>query len=217
MFLPPAALEPFAAELARRGHDVAVIAPLATGSVEGVLEEYVAAVSAGPPPIVIVHSNAGNYVPGIATTCEVVAVCFLDAVFPPLDGGSWNVVPSALAAELNETVADGRLPRWTRWWPETVVEPLFPNRAMFERVDQAAPEVEASYLSGELSASPGWASALPTTYLAFGDTYAEEYDRAVSQGWPSDRLPLDHLGLLTSPATVANAMEKLLRTIEVPV
>lgn len=95
------------------------------------------------------------------------------------------------------------------------MEPLFPDAAAFERIDEATPEVEASYLTGVLDAPAGWALKLPAAYLAFGDTYSVEFLRAATAGWPNDSLDLNHLGLLSSPKTVVTAIEALLKIAEV--
>lgn len=74
--------------LADRGHDVTVVVPEDTSSVEAVLSGYVEQIAGDVPPIVIVHSNAGNYVPGIVAESEIAEAVFVDAVLPPLDGGN---------------------------------------------------------------------------------------------------------------------------------
>jgi hypothetical protein len=208
------AVEPFAVVLVDRGYEVTVVVPDDTSSVEAVVSGYAAQVAgSGPPPLVIAHSNAGNYIPGIAAESAIAGVVFVDAVLPPLGGGQWQVVPADLAGELTTRATDGVLPRWTRWWPRPVMQALFPSAAMFDRVDEAAPEIDASYLTGVLKAPAGWAANLPAAYLAFGDTYSAELNRAAGAGWPNGSLDLGHLGILTNPETVADAMDKLLETL----
>ena len=215
VFLPPQALEPFAETLVERGHDVTVVVPEDTSSVEAVLSGYLAQVAGGAPPIVVAHSNAGNYIPGITAGTAIAGVVFVDAVLPPFNGGQWRVVPTALGTELAKRATGGVLPRWTRWWPTAMMQPLFPDSAVFERIDEVTPRIDASYLTGVLQAPAGWASELPAAYLAFGDTYSAELGRAVAAGWPNRTLELAHLGLLSSPEAVVSAIEALLETLHV--
>jgi hypothetical protein len=56
---------------------------------------------------------------------------------------------------------------------------------------------------------PGW-ETLPTAYLAFGDTYAEERSTAERRHWPVRTLPGEHLHLLVDPEAVTDALLELI-------
>ena len=101
----------------------------------------------------------------------------------------------------------GLLPPWTRWWPREEIAEVLPD-PWFDEVDTAAPNVPADYLSDTLEIARDWTS-LRAGYLAFGDTYAEEWALAAALGWPARRLPGGHLLHLTDPAGVAGAIREL--------
>lgn len=66
-----------------------------------------------------------------------------------------------------------------------------------------------SYFEGALPVPSGWNDG-PGAYLAFGDTYADERDRALALGWPVDALEARHLHLVVNPQEVADHLGGLL-------
>ncbi|MFT4028574.1 MAG: hypothetical protein QM675_01760 [Protaetiibacter sp.] len=209
-FLPPSVLEPLAASLGSLGHEVTVASPWEPAGPEEALGVYAAALADLEAPILVAHSNAGNYVPLLLPRHQVAGVVFVDAVLPPLAGGAWRVVPEELADHVDSLSEGDRALPWTRWWARDEMVGLFPSEAAFEEVDNASPWVPKSYFRAELDAPGAWARSVTGAYLAFGDTYADELARASAYGWPVDVLPLSHLGVLGQPDLVASAVERLL-------
>lgn len=170
------------------------------------IADYVRAAEALEAPVIVAHSNAGNFVPSIVAAVTVRSSIFMDAVLPPFDGRRWEVAPAALAELLRDQGDESLLPAWTRWWPASDMSPVFASTEQFDQIDRAAPEIPRSYLTETLTASAGWADSCPGGYLQFADTYQEEASRASRHGWPVRRLEYGHLGMLTHPKQAADAI-----------
>ncbi len=206
VFLPGFVMDPLVGALRARGLVAEWVVPTSLATPHAVGEAYAAAAVGLGATTAIAHSNAGNFVPAVTAGSAVRRIVFLDAVIPPLRGGSWPVMPARARSMLPVTARDGILPPWTRWWPEESVRPLFPDDATFELVDARAPSVPACYLSSRVSAPRNWAAHLLCSYEAFGNTYADEMGVAASAGWSVRTLELGHLGMVQDPAMVADAV-----------
>jgi len=206
VFLPGFVMDPLVSVLRERGLTAEWVAPAQVASAEAAAQAYVATARRLSATTAIAHSNAGNFVPAVAARSMVGRVVFLDAIVPPLTGGTWSVVPRRLRDSLLTRASHGLLPPWTKWWPEADVRALFPNDETFARVDASTPAVDASYLSSRVSAPADWSADLVCSYVAFGDTYADAAGVAASAGWPLQTLGLGHLGMLQSPTLVADAV-----------
>ncbi|QEW01310.1 hypothetical protein F6J84_15200 [Microbacterium caowuchunii] len=206
VFLPGFVMDPLVSALRERGLVAERVAPTSVGSPEAVGEAYADAAAGLGATMAIAHSNAGNFVPTVAAGSAVRRIVFLDAVIPPLSGGTWPVMPARMRGMLLATARRGMLPPWTRWWPQESVRPLFPDDATFAQVDASAPSVPAAYLSSHISAPRKWSAELVCSYVAFGSGYADEVGIAATAGWPVRMLDLGHLGMLQDPAMVARAV-----------
>jgi len=209
VFLPTSVLEPLAGELGRLGSPASVIGVEPAPDPEQVLAAYANALGTRRWDVVVAHSNAGLYVPALTGTAGVGRAVFMDAGLPATAGGAHDVAPASLREALGPVAEDGLLPRWTDWWPEEDVRPLFPDAATHREVRAATPRVPAAYLRATVPVPAGWSAALRGACLTFGDTYKAERDRAQRLGWPVRTLPLGHLGFLTDPEGVARAVHEL--------
>ena len=162
-----------------------------------------------PRPLLVAHSNAGLYAPYLADRLDAVATVYLDAALAG-DGPDTSLAPPAALMDHLRMLADadGLLPPWTQWWPEADVAALFPSADARARVEAAEPRLPLSYFEARVPVPPGW-TARPCTYLAFGDTYAEELTRARSLGWPVEVLAGRHLHQLVDPDAVVAAVLRL--------
>lgn len=210
--LGPAAWDPVADQLRSLGWEV-VIAPgegFVPSTPEDAAEAYAAIVPSNHPVILVPHSNAGNFIPGLITTRKISAVVFVDAVIP-VKWGTQRLVPVALVAALESLTNDvGMLPPWTKWFDEADVGPLFPDPATRSHVEAKQPTLPIGFLLGRLQVEAGW-DRTPSAYLAFGNTYAEEQERAKVQGWPVVNLNGRHLHMLIDPERVASEIIALAR------
>jgi hypothetical protein len=204
--LGAAVWEPAAAVLRAAGHDALVVA--SSGQTP---QDVLAGFRGGLPdgPLVLVpHSNAGLYVPGLAADADVAAVVFVDAALPPLDGAPAPTAPEALVAHLAGLAGDdGLLPPWSQWWDTGDIDGLFPDDVTRRRVQAQERRLPLSYFTDAVP-SEGW-GRLRCAYLAFGDTYADEVALARTAGWPVEVLPGRHLELLHHPQAVAERVVAL--------
>jgi hypothetical protein len=214
--LGPSVWTPAAEALRRRGRDVLVPTayPAPTGP-EDVLAHLLREIPAGTATVLVPHSNAGLYAGALSAAREVTGVVFVDAGLPS-DGPTTPTAPRPFRDFL-ETLAepDGRLPGWTRWWPEPDVVALFPDAAARAAVEAEQARVPLTYFDAGVPSPAGW-RALPAGYLSFGDAYAAERDEAQRRGWPVERLDGEHLHMLVDPEGVADALVRLLGTLRAP-
>jgi hypothetical protein len=200
--------------LARAGRDVSVVprAPTAPRTPDEFLAHLLREVPRGRDVVLVPHSNAGLYVPAVSAVRDVVAAVLVDAALPPA-GGPAPVAPPELLGGLDRLVgSDGVLPPWTDWWDEAQLAPLFPDAATRSAVEADQPRVPLEYLRGTVPVPDGWTS-LPAAYLAFGETYAAERDRAAGWGWPVRTLAGAHLHPVVDPEAVAAAVLGLLAEV----
>lgn len=185
--------------------DARTVTPVG-GSAAEVLASLLDQIPDEPDLVLVPHSNAGLYVGAVAAQRGVRAVVFVDAGIPAPDGPT-PTAPAQALGFLGSLVDDeGRLPPWTRWWPEEDVAALFPDAATRAAVEAEQPRLPLSYFS---DAVPPAELHVPCGYLAFGDTYAEEAARATDSGWPVTRLEGRHLHLLVDPPAVAEEIRRL--------
>lgn len=203
--LGPAVWQPVARLLRRPAR---VLTP-AGEAPEQVLAGLVAQLPEGQDLVLVLHSNAGLYAGALAARRQVLAVVFVDAGIPHADLPT-PTAPAAFLQRLEALVdADGHLPPWTQWWSEEDVAPLFPDATSRAAVEAEQPRLSLAYFRAQVPAAPGWAEVLACGYLAFGDTYAEEVERARAAGWPVRRLDGRHLHLLVDPMAVAEQVDRL--------
>lgn len=164
-------------------------------------------------PLLVAHSNAGFFAPGLAARLDAAATVYVDATLAGSGPDTSLAPPPELMAHLRSIASpDGSLPPWTRWWPESSVVSLFPDNASLRAVRAAEPRLPIDYFAQRVAVPAGWAEQ-PCAYLAFGDTYAEETARARDLGWPVEVLDGRHLHLLVDPDAVAEAVLRLERAL----
>ena len=160
----------------------------------------------GQGPVLVAHSNAGLFIPVIAAAMpgQVRGCIFVDAALPPLSGAA-PVAPPELLALLRDKASDGLLPRWTDWWDEEEVAPLFPDQATRQAVTEEEPRLPLAYYEASVPVPTGW-DARPCAYLLFGPPYDELAGEARGRGWTVQRLPGRHLHQLVDPDGVARSL-----------
>jgi hypothetical protein len=211
----PASWQPVADRLRAQGHQVAVPSLLAVGQGEPPFwPRVVAAVAgglagAGPgrPVVLVAHSNAGVFVPVIARGLAQPVACsvFADATVPAAAGQTPTAGEEFLPFLRGLAGPDGLLPRWTDWWDEQEVAPLFPDPRAREVIIAEQPRLPLSYYTEQVPAPAGWDDH-PCGYLLFSDAYQGEAGRARQRGWPVRAVPGEHLHQVTDPGGVAAAL-----------
>lgn len=205
--LGPTAYAPLARSMTDAGLDTSVALlpaePFTPTQVRRAFGEQARAVD-----LLVPHSNSGLYAAAAATEAGCAATVYVDAALPGPSAPTTTLAPPAFLAMLRDLADDGgRLPAWTRWWPESEVRALFPQ-GWFERVDAMAPQLSVAYFTATVPVPAGWEDR-PSAYLAFGDTYAEERRQAAASGWPVTVMQGHHLHLLTAPDEVADGVAAL--------
>jgi pimeloyl-ACP methyl ester carboxylesterase len=156
--------------------------------------------------VLVAHSNAGLFLPVIAAALpgQVLGCVFVDAAIPPAAGAA-PVAPPELLALLRDKASGGLLPRWSDWWEEESVAPLFPDQATRQAVTEEQPRLPLSYYEASVPVPTGW-DAQPCAYLLFGPPYDEVASEARARGWIVQRLPGRHLHQLVDPDGVARSL-----------
>jgi hypothetical protein len=214
----PRTWAPVAERLRAAGCEVAVPSLLGIG--EGnppFWPRAVAAVTAaaegaapGEPLVLAAHSGAGVLLPAIAAALPRPVRCsvFVDATVPARTGVT-PVVPGEFLEVLAGLAGpDGRLPRWTDWWADQDVAPLFPDAATREAVTAELPRLPLAFYREQVPVPTGWDPA-SGAYLHFSAAYDGEAREAAERGWPVRTLPGEHLHQLVDPAGVATVLREL--------
>lgn len=145
----------------------------------------------------------------------MVAQISVDASLPPPSG------PAPMAPlDMRESLAQlsdpaGLLPPWTQWWEPADLARLFPSEEARVQVEAGQPRLPLSYFDGAVPIAEGW-DAMPSGYVAFGDTYAKAAERAARLGWPVRTLNGAHLHMLVDPESVAGTITELVAALGVP-
>jgi hypothetical protein len=210
-FLGPAPYAPVAAALSSRGYAASVAPSPASPVAADLIASWGALVADLGDVVLVPHSNAGYLAPAVSATSGA-PVVFVDAALPAGPGPT-RLAPPAFRSHLATLAGpDGRLPRWTRWWPREDVAAVLPD-PWFERLDAGLPELPLSYVDDAVPVPTGWQDGR-CAYLAFGSTYADELDLAVRHGWPHRRLAgAGHLHLLVEADEAAAAVAGLVARV----
>ncbi len=204
--------EAVAASLSRYGERV-VLADLSNALVGGPpywpREAEAIAAAATALAILVGHSRAGPLLPvGARATRGVEGYVFVDARLPQ-PGASWfATAPSELADRLRRMDREGWLPPWSDWWGPDELARLLPDPELRARFVAGCPRLPLALFQEVLPEVPGWPDA-PCAYLRLSEEYREPCDEARRLGWPVIELASHHLGLLTDPETVADAILEL--------
>ena len=206
-----------AERLGAAGHAVRVPSLLDVGRGEppfwpraaAAVREGVADVPEDRPLVLVAHSNAGLFVPVVraALTHPVAASVFVDAALPARNGTTPVAGPELLDF-LRPLAVDGVLPRWTDWWDEADVAPMFTDAATRRTIVEEQPRLPLSYYEQAVPVPPGWDDH-PCAYVLFGPPYEPEAEEARARGWRVAHLPGEHLHQTVDPAATAELITSL--------
>ncbi|MFG3602665.1 alpha/beta fold hydrolase [Micromonospora chersina] len=172
-----------------------------------------ASVAPGTPTVIVGHSRAGAYLPGIADAVGSgrLDVVFLDARLPH-PGTSWiGSLPPERASWLREMAVSGRLPTWDTWFPAGSLDDVLPDPDQRRQVLDGLPELSWKVFS-EVLPTPGgaWDSARHI-YLQLSAAYRPTAGQAEQCGYRVRRVRSDHLAMVTQPAMVTDLLLSALR------
>ena len=172
-----------------------------------------ASVAPGAPTVVVGHSRAGPYLPGIvdAIGTDRLDVVFLDARLP-YPGTSWvGSLPPERATWLREIAVSGRLPPWDTWFPASSMGDLLPDPGQRRQVLHGLPELPWKVVSEVLPAPGGvWHSAR-RIYLQLSAAYQSTAEQAEQCGYRVRCVDADHLAMVTQPTMVTDLLLSALR------
>lgn len=211
--LGPSSWGPVAGELAAAGYQVRVpsLVPAVAGKgeppfwpaiVEAVREDL-SRVPAVRAVVLVAHSNAGRVLPVIRSGLDhpVSGSVFVDAALPAR-AGQTPATPPELLESLRAKAVNGRLPRWTDWWDEADIAPLFPDPVTRQTIISEQPGLPLAYYEQAIPVPDGWDDH-PCSYLRFSSAYETEAAEARERGWRVSHLPGEHLHQLIDPSGTA--------------
>jgi hypothetical protein len=163
------------------------------------------------PVVLVAHSNAGLFLPLIVdrTPHVVTAPIFVDAALPAL-GGATPAAPAEFLDFLRPMAVDGRLPRWTDWWDEADLVPLFPDARTRRIVTDEQPNLPMSYFEARIPVPDGWDDHR-CAYLLFSPAYDALAAEARQRGYSVAHLSGGHLHQLVDPAGTARQLIEFAR------
>ena len=169
----------------------------------------------GQPLVLVAHSNAGVFVPVIACGLARPVACsiFVDATVPATGGHTPTAGDQFLPFLRGLADPDGRLPRWTDWWDEQEVAPMFPSPQAREVITGEQPRLPLAYYLEQVPAPAGWADH-PCGYLQFSPAYQDQAEQARHRGWPVQSLPGEHLHQIVAPQGVARVLRDLAASMQ---
>jgi hypothetical protein len=205
--LGPTVWAPVRDRLEAAGRAVRIVSTTraASGDPELILEELLDQIPTDVRVILVAHSNAGAYIPSIASGRRTAALVFVDAILPAASGSTPLAQPDFLAALAAMANSSGVLPPWTQWWDPAEVVALVPDDGMRDRIEAEQPRIPLGYFRRSLPAPLGWDDR-PGAYVAFGTTYESELGDAKSRGWDTRVLDGEHLAMVADPDAVAAAL-----------
>jgi len=214
----PATWEPVAARLRQAGHTALVPSLLDVGDGEPPYwRRVVTAVSAGISELspeqditLVMHSNAGLFAPVLVTELTQLVTCciFADATVPAMTGSTPMAEEAQLPFLRGLADQDGRLRRWTDWWSDEDVAPMFPDPYTREVVTNEQPRLPLRYYMEYVPAPAGWDDRR-CGYVIFSTAYEGDADRARALGWPVRTVRGEHLHQIVDPDGVTKAIVEL--------
>jgi hypothetical protein len=154
----------------------------------------------------LAHSAAGLLLPviGERVAAEVDAYVFADATIPA-PAGATPVVPAEFMDAVRQMAEDGRVPRWSAWFPEGVMRTLVPDDDLRKEVEDELPSLPLAYFEEAVPTPASWAEDR-CRYLQFSEAYLPAAADAEAKGWPVVRLAGGHLHMLVDPSAVTEAL-----------
>ncbi len=217
----PSVWAPFADEAARRGASVYVPDLRRVAEADPPYwERFVAtAVAAGESErqaiSVVGHSGAGVYLPVIGERLRrrLRALVFIDAPLPPRSGV--HRTPDSMRTLLDANTEDGLLRTWWDWWPADLMERAVPDEVVRDALRADMPRVPRALYDEEVPVPAGW-SEWACGYIQLSASYADAVTEARRRAWPLVEHEAHHLGLVTDPAIVVDAVETILAHLASP-
>jgi hypothetical protein len=162
------------------------------------------------PLVLVAHSNAGVFMPVLRRGLRRPVACsiFADATVPAAHGHTPMAGEQFLAFLRGLADSGGLLPRWTDWWDEQDVAPMFPDPRIRELITSEQPRLPLAYFAEQVPVPGGWDDHR-CCYLRFSPPYEDQASEARRRGWTVLSAPGGHLHQVVDPAGVAAALLSL--------
>ncbi|MFI6575989.1 alpha/beta hydrolase [Nocardiopsis sp. NPDC050513] len=213
----PSTWRPVAEHLTATGHRVRVPSLLHVGAgrppfwprVVDAVRDALRKVPVDHPVVLVAHSNAGMFLPVIRSGLDhpVTGSTFVDAALPARIGPTPVATPEFLEF-LRPMAADGRLRRWTDWWDESDLAPMFTDPEVRRTVTEEQPTLPLSYYEQRIPVPAGWDDH-PCSFVLFSPPYGDLAAEARARGWRVAHLPGAHLHQIIDPAGTARLLVEL--------
>ncbi|MFG3366978.1 alpha/beta hydrolase [Streptomyces sp. NPDC048156] len=166
----------------------------------------------GSPVTLVAHSNAGLFLPVMRAGLDhpVTGSVFVDAALPARTGPTPVASPELLEF-LTPMAVNGTLPRWTDWWDEADVAPMFSDPTTRRTVIEEQPTLPLSFYEQHIPVPDGWDDH-PCSYLLFAPQYEDVATEARERGWRVGHLPGEHLHQIIDPEGTARILIEFART-----
>lgn len=151
------------------------------------------------------HSGAGAILPGVgaALGSRLDRLVFVDAVIPSRRDG--HRYPDSIREWVGSKDEDGRLPPWLDWWPPTTISELIPSPEDLQLLTTDQPRVPLAWFDEVVPVPAGWSES-GCSYVRLSPAYDSELERAVEWGWNTATLDSTHLGIVSDPEGVLEAI-----------
>jgi hypothetical protein len=209
--LGPSVWAPVSDRLSEGGRAARIVSTTraATGDPQLILDDLRSQIPHDRRTVIVAHSNAGAYLPAIASTGNPAALVFVDAILPAGSGYIRLAPPDFFAALVGLADPHGMLPPWTEWWDPAEVAELLPDSDVRARIVAEQPRVPLDYFRGSLDVPLGW-DERPGAYISFGDTYERERREASTRHWDTRVIDGGHLAMLVDPDGVSEILSEVL-------
>jgi hypothetical protein len=160
--------------------------------------------------VLIVHSGAGAFIPGLVEELgdRAAGYILVDAVMP-YPGRCWlDTAPTALATRLRALGKEGVLPPWDTWFGEGAIATILPDAALRAAFSADLPRVPWTYFEALAPEASAWRKT-PAAYLQLSDACAADANQAAALGWSVRREALNHLAMLSHPDRLAAILSSM--------
>jgi hypothetical protein len=137
---------------------------------------------------------------------------FVDAALPHPGQNWFESVPAELGQQLRNREQDGWLPPWPEWWPPEELLTLLPDLGLRTSFVADCRRLPMALFEETKPIVPAWPDA-PCGYLRLSSAYDVEAAEARKLGWPVIELQSHHLGMLTDPEPISEALLALVRQL----
>jgi hypothetical protein len=155
--------------------------------------------------VLVGHSGAGCLLPRIAhlLSPRPRLIVFVDAGVPPCDGDV--LMGGTFLGTLQSLAVGGRLPPWSRWWGDDVMDRLVDVPERRAAIEAELPIVPLRFYEMSIAMPPGWCDT-PSAYVLLSPGYRPDAVTASGRGWPVVERLGAHLDMANDERAIASIL-----------